>query len=109
MARPESGSRPTYVYLLALTALMLFGVNFTSYLSANCHDHDGHERTIVVHGPALDGIPDVVAVAPPAPDVTVELERARAEMHRVRAEMRRAAKQVQSMRQRSSSSFVYVP
>ncbi len=105
MNSSESGSRPVYVYLLALTALLLFGVNFMTFLESDKHQI---ERHVVIHGDVyVPDQPRVVAPQPPTPfsrfpEIQEDLERARVEIER-------AKRQVEELKTRDRGiSFVYV-
>lgn len=104
MAPSESASRPTYVYLLALTALLLFGVNFASFVgSASCES----ERHVVVQHGHADAF-EFHVVAPPLPALPHAAELG-AELERARHEVARARKHVEAARAHAPrAAYVYV-
>lgn len=92
MPTSEQPSRPTYVYLLALTALLLFGTNFAvSMADRSC------DAQRIVHHARHDVSVEVVAPLPPAPpipdmtELNREMKRAQVEIERATQEMRASA------------------
>lgn len=107
MASDNSRSRPAFVYLLALTAMLLFTVHMVTYLNTIGHHVD---QRIVLDEHVT--VPDTPTVAvPDTPDVGVPMSRLqelRQEVELARKEFERVQRNVETIRGRSLElSFSY--
>ena len=78
--------RPVYVYILGLTALILFGANMAAMLERELHIEIGPANPVSVEAP--------ISVETPAPPQTpapivIDVEKIRTEVERVQTEVER--------------------
>ncbi|GEM_PF-4121363 len=99
----SSTERPVYVYVLGLTALLLFGANMAVMLERELCLEPAPSTVISAEVPN-----SVEAPVPPPPPIIVDIDKVRIEVERVREEVERVRTEHRVRVQRVTPSVVFI-